>query len=818
MPIKHQLTALLNAIAQEENRLGQIDDERAAILERLGELRGRLSAIKVESTLLEHSALSSTEKISLFRSLFSGRGDVFPKLWISKNGERKGYMPACSNDGSYSFCGKRKTPRIKCSDCDHQTYIPVSDDVIREHLQGRQTIGVFPLLPDDTCRFLAVDFDKTCWQEDVAAFRETCSVLNLPVYIERSRSGNGAHAWFFFSEPVVAAIARSMGCYLITETMSRRHQLSMESYDRLFPSQDTMPRGGFGNLIALPLQGEPRKQGNSVFVDECFIPYPEQWSYLASVQRLTPHEVQEITDRAVHRGQVIGLRLPLGDEEEQAPWKHPPSGRLPVQRIKGKLQKKITAVLAQRIFVEKKGLPASLINRIKRLAAFQNPEFYKKQKMRLSTHNTPRVIACFEELPEHVALPRGCLDALQELLAEHGTGLAIDDKRQSGAPTALSFHGALTDMQQQTVAELIRHDIGIFVAPPGSGKTVVGAYMAAARNCSTLVLVHRKPLLDQWVAQLSRFLDLPAKSIGTIGAGKSKPTGVLDVAMMQSLVRKDEVADLVADYGQIIVDECHHLPAFSFERVLSEVKAKYVVGLTATPYRRDGQQPIIHLQCGPTRFSLNRKKQATDEAFTRRLILRETGFTVPETDSAPTIQGLYARLASDRQRNGLILDDIRNALKDGRSPILLTERKDHLEFFAAELRETVKHLVVLQGGMGAKQRRKVMEHLASIPDDEERLILATGRYIGEGFDDARLDTLFLAMPFSWKGILVQYVGRIHRLHPGKDEVRVYDYVDGAVPMLAKMHEKRMKGGLWVICSRPHKRPSDTLQNQLMSGC
>jgi len=495
----------------------------------------------------------------------------------------------------------------------------------------------------------------------------------------------------------------------------------------------------------------------------------------------------------VRKGQVIGLRLPSENEEDQAPWERSPSGQLPEQQIKGKLPKKITAVLAQRIFIETKGIPSALLNRIKRLAAFQNPEFYKKQKMRLSTHSTPRVIACFEALSGYVALPRGCRDALQALLDGYGIALNIDDKRQVGTPTTFTFQGTLSDIQQQTVDELMQHDIGIFVAPPGSGKTVVGAWLAAARNCSTLVLVHRKPLLDQWVAQLSRFLHLPPKEIGTIGAGKSKTTGVLDVAMMQSLVRKDQVADLVANYGQIIVDECHHLPAFSFERVLAEVKARFVVGLTATPYRRDGHQPIIHLQCGPTRFQLNRKQQATDEAFTRRLILRETGFSLPELDGEKTIQEVYAQLTSDRQRNHLILDDIRQALSEGRSPILLTERKDHLEFLASELRDTVKNLVVLQGGMGVKQLRKVMQHLASIPDDEERLILATGRYIGEGFDDARLDTLFLALPFSWKGMLVQYAGRLHRLHPGKEEVRVYDYVDGNVPMLAKMHEKRMKG-------------------------
>lgn len=791
---KNNRDRLIETIALAEARLVRLDAERQTLLNSLHDLRQQLSAFDVAaSPAQETSALSSTAKITLFRSLFKGREDVYPKLWISKSGDRKGYMPACANDGNYSLCGKRKFPRVKCGDCNHQAYLPVSDEVIREHLQGKQTIGVYPLLQDDTCRFLAVDFDKTTWQEDVAAFRETCSSLDIPVAVERSRSGNGAHAWFFFSEPVMASIARTMGCYLITETMSRRHQLSMESYDRLFPSQDTMPRGGFGNLIALPLQLEPRKQENSVFVDEFFVPYPDQWDYLGALKRLSPQEVQTIADRAVRKGQVVGLKLPSDADEEQAPWERSPSGRLPEQRIKGKLPKKIKAVFAQKIFVETKGIPSELLNRIKRLAAFQNPEFFKKQKMRLSTHNTPRVISCFEELPGHVTLPRGCRDALQSLLDGYGIALHLDDKRHVGIPTAFSFHGTLSDIQQQTVDELMRYDIGIFVAPPGAGKTVVGAWLVAARNCSTLILVHRKPLLDQWVAQLSRFLDLMPKEIGTIGSGKNKANGILDVAMMQSLIRKDEVADLVANYGQIIVDECHHLPAFSFERVLAEVKAKYIVGLTATPYRRDGHQPIIHLQCGPTRFSLNRKQQASDEDFIRRLILRETGFSLSDTDSEITIQEIYARLTADRQRNHLILSDIKQALAEGRSPILLTERKDHLEYLAGELRDTVKHLVVLHGGMGVKQRRKAIEHLASIPDGEERLILATGRYIGEGFDDARLDTLFLALPFSWKGMLVQYAGRLHRLHPDKVEVQVYDYVDSSVPMLAKMHDKRMKG-------------------------
>lgn len=784
----------MEMITREETRLIELDNERQRIIDNLESLRHQLSSIKDISPPVKQAAeMSPSEKISLFRSLFRGREDIYPRLWVSRSGDRKGYVPACANDGDYLLCGKRKIPRVKCSECDHKAFLPITDEVIRDHLQGKITIGVYPLLPDETCWFLVADFDKASWREDVKAFSETCSSHDLAIAVERSRSGNGAHAWVFFSEPVAASVARAMGCFLITETMSCRHQLSMESYDRFFPSQDIMPRGGFGNLIALPLQGEPRKAGNSVFLDESFCPYPDQWSYLSSVKRLSQQDVHAIADRAIRSGQVIGLKMPSDNEDGQEPWELPPSGKMPDHLIKGEMPKDIAAVFAQKIFIEKGSLPSALINCIKRLAAFQNPEFYKKQKMRLSTHNTPRVIACFQDLPEYVALPRGCCDVLEKLLKEHGIKLCLKDKRNVGAPSSYNFHGTLSEIQLQAVHELMKHETGIYVAPPGSGKTVVGAWMAASRSCSTLILVHRKPLLDQWVSQLSRFLDLPMGVVGTIGSGKNKATRNLDVAMIQSLIRKGEVADMVADYGQVIVDECHHLPAYSFERVMSEVKAKYVLGLTATPYRRDGHQPIIHLQCGPIRFSLNRKQQTSHEAFQRTLIIRETGFSLQENMREATIQEIYTLLIEDRQRNRLILDDLKHSLGEGRSPILLTDRKDHLEYLARELHDSVRNLVVLQGGMGLKQRRRIMEHLSSIHDEEERLILATGRYIGEGFDDARLDTLFLVLPFSWKGMLMQYAGRLHRTHPGKKKVQIYDYVDSSVPMLTKMHEKRMKG-------------------------
>jgi len=453
----------------------------------------------------------------------------------------------------------------------------------------------------------------------------------------------------------------------------------------------------------------------------------------------------------------------------------------------------VRVVLAQRLFVEKARLPSALLNQIKRLAAFQNPDFYRRQKARLSTALTPRVIACAEDLPQHLALPRGCGEALAELLRNLGATLRVDDRRIEGRAIEVSFQGELTPVQQDAVGKLLAHDAGVFVAPPGTGKTVVGTYLTAVRGRSTLILVHRKPLLDQWRAQLALFLGVDAKAIGQVGSGKRCATGWVDVAMIQSLLRDGEVDEIVTHYGHVIIDECHHLPAVSFERVLTEVRARFVLGLTATPYRRDGHQPIIHMQCGPVRYVVDPRSDGVRRPFVHRLISRQTGFRMDAFDPDAGIQKLYAALASDEGRNELILNDIIAAVDEGRSPIVLTERRDHLEYLATRLRGFTRHVVVLQGGVRAKERRAALDQLAAIPDGEARLVLATGRYVGEGLDDARLDTLFLALPIAWKGTLVQYAGRLTRLHPQKTQVRIYDYVDAQVPMCARMYEKRQRG-------------------------
>lgn len=790
---------ILQEIARDEARLRELDQTREETRARIASLRSEFDGICASAPLPlrpppsnDRPPQTPVEKVRLFQSLFRGRTDVFPTRFESKKTGKPGYSPACSNKWEPGVCALRTGGN--CGECTNQAFIPVADQVVLDHLQGRHVMGVYPLLKDETCWFLAADFDKSSWKEDVAAFDETCGTVGVPVAIERSRSGNGAHAWLFFDVPVPANVARRMGCYLITETMSRRHQLSMKSYDRLFPNQDTMPRGGFGNLIALPLQHEPRQQGNSIFVDERFEAYPDQWAFLASVSRMDANMAEGIAREATRTGQVVGVRFAeiLDDEVAVAPWTRPPAGRRPAKGIAEPLPLEVRGVLAQRFFVEKAGLSSPLLAELKRLAAFQNPEFYKKQKMRMSTALTPRVIACAEDLPLFVALPRGCMPGATHALAEHGVKLLIDDQRHDGAPFEANFNGELTNVQTEAARLLLAHDIGVFVGPPGIGKTVLGTYLIAERARSTLILVHRKPLLEQWIAQLAMFLGLAEKEVGQIGGGKRKPNGRLDVAMIQSLVRKDKVDDFVADYGHVIVDECHHLPAVSFERVLSEVKARFVVGLTATPQRRDGHQPITEMQLGPVRYKVDVKSQVARRPFEHKLIVRETEFRLGSDKFDPGIQEIYGALARDDARNRRILDDVITVLQEGRSPIVLTERKDHVEYFADRLRSLVRHLVVLRGGMTARQRRASADQLASIPDAAERLVLATGRYVGEGFDDARLDTLFLAMPISWKGTLIQYSGRLHRHHPGKTEVRIYDYVDYEVPMLVRMFEKRLR--------------------------
>ncbi len=741
---------------------------------------------------------SSEAKIALFRSLFRGRDDVYPRRFESRKTGRAGYAPACANEWVRGVCEK---PRIKCAECPNRRFLPVTDDVIRWHLSGCDAegqpfvAGSFPLLQDETCFFLAVDFDKAGWRDDAAAFRETCCDLNLPVALERSRSGRGAHVWLFFDEAIPAALARRLGSHVLTETMERRPEIGLDSYDRLFPSQDTMPQGGFGNLIALPLQRAPRKQDNTVFLDSAFVPWPDQWAFLASVRKIGRSQVEAIAEDAERRGRILGVRLPPQDDGETEPWTAPPSRRREAP-IVGNLPPTLDVVLGNQIYIQKQGLNPGLRNRLLRLAAFQNPEFYKAQAMRLSTYNKPRVVACAEDLAHHIGLPRGCLDDVRKTLTDLGIRMAIRDERRDGSRLEVTFQGELRDEQKAAADAMLRHENGVLAATTAFGKTVVAAWLIAQRGVNALVLVHRRQLLDQWVERLSTFLDIPVKQIGRIGGGRSRPTGTIDVGIIQSLVRKGVVADLVADYGHVIIDECHHLSAHSFEQVARQSEARFVLGLSATVARKDGHHPIIFMQCGPIRHQVNARAQAASRPFEHFVLVQPTPFQPnrnPDRDKRVEFQTLYQELTDDQVRTRRICEDVIDAVRNGRSPLILTERNDHLDRFEQELATRVDHVVVLRAGMGKKQRHALSERLAAIPRHEGRIILATGKYIGEGFDDPRLDTLFLTLPVSWRGTVAQYAGRLHRLYDGKREVRIYDYADLNVPMLARMFDRRCRG-------------------------
>ena len=743
-------------------------------------------------------ASPSTEKVALFRDLFRGREDIFPRRWENPRTGKSGYAPACGNEWVRGLCGK---PQVKCGECPNQAFLPFGEEAARSHLTGRApgnsmdfTAGVYPMLPGETCWFLAADFDKKSWVQDVAAFRDTASAKGIPVAVERSRSGNGAHAWIFFSEPVPAAEARRLGALLITATMDRCPDIGFNSYDRFFPSQDTMPAGGFGNLIALPLQSRPRENGNSVFLDEDLRPYKDQWAYLSTVRRLSRTELLSAVAEAAASGQLLGIRLPSTEEDDE-PWTALPSRRSKEPALTGDLPQSVEVVLGNQVYVDRTRLPPVLVNRIARLAAFQNPEFYAAQAMRLPTFGKPRIISCAELFTKHIALPRGCLDDLRSLLGEAGIAIALRDERQQGQSLDTQFLGELRPEQEAAIAALLPHETGVLAATTAFGKTVVAAKMIAARQRSTLVLVHRRQLLDQWVARLQAFLDMPANRIGIIRGGKKKPAGMIDIALMQSLVQKGIVADLVADYGHVVVDECHHLSAVGFEAIARAAKARYVLGLSATVTRKDGHHPIIFMQCGPVRYRVDARKQAAARPFDHKVVFRRTAFRVPRTslDERPAIQELYARIARDSARNDLIFDDILAALESGRSPVVITERRDHLDALAGRLSKFAKNVVVLRGGMAARDARAASKALETVSGDEERVLIATGRYLGEGFDDARLDTLFLTMPIAWRGTLAQYAGRLHRLYASKRDVIIYDYVDENEPLLAKMAGKREAG-------------------------
>ncbi len=782
--------------------------------QRLGELRRKLTALAAETAQTEDEivalesdaglafeAPSSTqapprtpaEKIALFLDLFGTRRSVYPKRWENEKTGRNGYSPACDNEWRAGICQK---PRVKCIGCPQQKFPPLDERAIEAHLRGAHTLGVYAIALDDTGRFLAADFDGSDWRADVLAYREAAERIGIKVAVERSRSGNGAHAWIFFAQPVPAAMARRLGTILVAKAAALRPTLSLGAYDRLFPNQDTLSAGGFGNLIALPLAKAPRAHGNTLFLDADLQPLKDQWLYLAGLPRLSQGTLERTLARiapvaplpsSVHGefAQLLGDDFDLQSDNAILDLSQP--------RIRpGMMSGEVTVRVDAQVHVPR-SLPAPILAALRRLATFPNPIFHEKLRLRFATFDTPRFLFAGEWHPDRLVLPRGVFDRGLGVLEAAGATVAVQDARDAGVRLPWKFEGELRANQAKAVRAMLANDQGVLCAPPGSGKTVMGCAMIAQARTSTLVLVHRAVLVDQWRDTAIRFLGLKRKDVGIWRGQAPRITHRLDVAMLPSLARAEKPGAVLAGYGMVIVDECHHVPAASFEAIMKACPSRRVYGLTATPKRKDRLEKLLFAQCGPIRHTLNEEPTTT----ARLVKVRATTIASPagSGERAP-LHELWDALVRDERRVGVITTDLMACVADGRSPLVLADRKAYLErleqSFASRAPEVARFR--LDGLVGKKARTDVLRKIDDHYSESRPFVLfATAALVGEGFDLPQLDTLVLAMPLSFKGRLVQYAGRLHRRHEAKRDVLVFDYLDENHAVTQAMFRRRVVG-------------------------
>jgi superfamily II DNA or RNA helicase len=718
---------------------------------------------KSRPSSVDHASPPS-DKVALFRALFSGRDDVYAMRWENARTGKSGWSPAVRGGPQ----NVRKPDR---------ELLPLTDDVVTTHLAGEIELGMYPLLWDDRCSFLVCDFDGASWILDALALQDAARAAGIPAALERSRSGEGAHVWIFFAEPVLAAEARRIGFHLLREAMTARAELDLASYDRFFPAQDLLPKGTFGNLIALPLQGRRRRSGMTVFLDPTTLePYPDQWAFLSSLESVSADAIASLASNLEE----------VGAGPSAAVYLRP---RIPAQ-TDPKPPDRVVARAGAMLAVDRIGLPPALIASLKHLASLHNPKFYENERLRFSNHDTPRFIRCYRESLGELLLPRGLEEQAGAIFRAAGSRLEVGTEERDLPHQGLQLKAVLSPEQQRAFEALAGDDLGVFVAPPGAGKTVLACALIARHDVPTLVVVDRKPLVDQWRDRLSEHLGLPAEQVGQLGGGRDRQLGVVDVAMVQSLARRDDLEQLTAQYGFVVVDECHHVPAVTFERCVRQIPARRWLGLTATPYRRDGLQGLIAMYCGPTRYDAT-KEDARGSELRLELAVHQTTHPHNDYDLDLGIQEVFRQIVKDDDRTEQICHDAAEAHARGRNCLVLTQWTEHLERIVSGLERRDIQCLVLQGGMGKKARAAVTDRLVDAGPGSGFVLVATGSYLGEGFDCPPLDTLFLAFPLAYKGRLVQYVGRVMRIIDGKSSVEVHDYVDVAEPVLLRMHAKRL---------------------------
>lgn len=768
-----------------------------------------------------HPEEITDEMANLFYARFWGRQDVYAKRSEKKETGEASYFTQCHNFWQ-EVCPKKHRQKMNCKDCPHQAYKKLTIKDILAHLRGRSyhasdVIGVYPLLPNGTCRFLVYDFDNHAkgaekkdfantddtWMEEVEAMLTICNLNGIDPLVERSRSGRGAHIWIFFDKAISATLVRRFGFALLEKGAEQVNLKSFQYYDRMLPAQDMLPEGGVGNLIALPLQGKALKEGNSAFIDSSWNAYPNQWEVLWSKPRLSAEFLEtKIKEWAGTDLSDTGVE---DTDNRSKPWKEKEAFH--GNEVDGILH----ITLSNGIYVDSLNLKPALQNKIRRMAAFRNPVYYKNQAIGTTNFDTAQWIYLGKDyLNGYVQIPRGLYEKLMENAMRAGIDYEVLDERQQGKRIQVSFKGQLREEQKSALEELVKYDNGILHAATAFGKTVVCSAVIAEKKINTLILLESSALIEQWKEALEKFLEIQEElpeyktktgrtkvrksHIGKLQGAHDSMTGIIDIAMAGSLCKKGEWHPLLEQYGMVIVDECHHAASDTIANVLKEVKAKYVYGVTATPKRADGLEGINEMLIGPIRYSYTSKEKAKMQGIDHLVYPRFTRAVPPRGVQSEKMSAndAYEIVRNNEVRDALIVSDVKECIAAGRTPVVLSRYKDHSEKLYERVKEFADQAFLMTGNNSKKEHRRIREQLQAVSTKETLILVATGSLVGEGFDFPRLDTLIMATPISFRSVVEQYAGRLNRDYEGKKNVIVYDYVDSHISMFDKMYAKRLK--------------------------